>query len=118
MRLRWRAANSPWQKSPLHSTGVASRLTALLVGCIWPICALLTPCQPGATPVSVRRGAFTTGCYRPGTRVHFRADRALRTAASTSSMPRRPSSTVGKSSASGSGGTPASRARMVSQALA
>ena len=47
---------SPWRKSPLHSTGVASRLTASFVGCIYPICALLTPCQPGATPVSVRRG--------------------------------------------------------------
>ena len=52
---------SPWQKSPLHSPGVASRLTSLLVGCIWPICALLAPCQPGATPVSVRRGAFHHG---------------------------------------------------------
>ena len=56
--------NSPWQESPLHSPGVASRLTSLLVGCIWPICALLTPCQPGATPVSVRRGAFHHGLSR------------------------------------------------------
>ena len=54
--------NSPWQKSALHSTGVASRLTSSFVGCICPICALLTPCQAGPPPVSVRRGTFTTGC--------------------------------------------------------
>ena len=48
--------NSPWQKAPLHSTGDASRLTALFLGRIWPICSLVTPCQPGASPVSVRRG--------------------------------------------------------------
>ena len=47
---------SPWQKAPLHSTGDASRLTALFLGRIWPICSLVTPCQPGASPVSVRRG--------------------------------------------------------------
>ena len=57
-----RAASSPWQKAPLHSTGDASRLTALFLGRIWPICSLVTPCQPGASPVSVRRGGFTTGC--------------------------------------------------------
>ena len=49
-------SNSPWQKAPLHSTGDASRLTALFLGRIWPICSLVTPCQPGASPVSVRRG--------------------------------------------------------------
>ena len=48
--------NSPWQKSPLHSSGDASRLTALFVGYICPICALLTPCQAGASPLSVQRG--------------------------------------------------------------
>ena len=48
--------DSPWQKAPLHSTGDASRLTALFLGRIWPICSLVTPCQPGASPVSVRRG--------------------------------------------------------------
>ena len=53
---RFIALNSPWQKAPLHSTGDASRLTALLLGRIWPICSLVTPCQPGASPVSVRRG--------------------------------------------------------------
>ena len=47
---------SPWRKAPLHSTGDASRLTALFLGRIWPICSLVTPCQPGASPVSVRRG--------------------------------------------------------------
>ena len=48
--------NSPWRKSPLHSSGDASRLTALFVGYICPICALLTPCQAGASPLSVQRG--------------------------------------------------------------
>ncbi len=33
--------NSPWRKSRLHSSGDASRLTALFVGYICPICALL-----------------------------------------------------------------------------
>ena len=58
---------SPWRKSPLHSSGDASRLTALFVGYLCPICALLTPCQAGvlcpgalqptgASPLSVQRG--------------------------------------------------------------
>ena len=47
---------SPWRKSPLHSSGDASRLTALFVGYICPICALLTPCHVGASPLSVQRG--------------------------------------------------------------
>ena len=36
MALQTTDLSSPWQKSPLHSTGVASRLTALFVGRIWP----------------------------------------------------------------------------------
>ncbi len=48
--------SSPWRKSPLHSSGDASRLTALFGGYICPICALLTPCQTGASPLSVPRG--------------------------------------------------------------
>ena len=47
---------SPWWKSPLHSSSDASRLTALFVGYICPICALLTPCQAGASLLSVQRG--------------------------------------------------------------
>ena len=62
------AVDSPWRKSPLHSTGVASRLTSLLVGCICPICALLTPCQAGAPPVSVRRGVSPRAVERILTR--------------------------------------------------
>ena len=46
--------NSQWQKGPLHSTGDASRLTALFLGRICPICSLVTLCRPGASPVSVR----------------------------------------------------------------
>ena len=76
-------AGSPWRKSPLHSSGDASRLSpasvasgsdcrptkpagglrrnrrrppvALFVGYIYPLCALLTPCQAGASPLSVQR---------------------------------------------------------------
>ena len=35
-------------KVPLHSTGPASRLSALLLGRILPVCSLVAPCQPGA----------------------------------------------------------------------
>ena len=57
-------ANSPWQKAPLHSTGDASRLTALFLGRIWPICSSSPPCQPGASPVSVRRGVSPRAAKR------------------------------------------------------
>ena len=46
----------------LHSAGDASRLTALLLPQIFPIFSVVAPCQPGASPVSVRRWTFTTGC--------------------------------------------------------
>ena len=61
--------SSPWQKAPLHSTGDASRLTALFLGRIWPICSLVTPCQPGASPVSVRRGVSPRAARELSTRV-------------------------------------------------
>ena len=48
--------SSPWRKSPLHSSGDASRLTALLLGQICPIFSLVPPCQAGASPLSVQRG--------------------------------------------------------------
>ena len=35
---------------PLHSTGDASRLAALLLPHIFPICSLVAPCHPGAAP--------------------------------------------------------------------
>ena len=44
----------PCRRLRLHSSADASRLAALLVGCIFPICALLAPCQPGASTLSVR----------------------------------------------------------------
>ena len=66
---RFIALNSPWQKAPLHSTGDASRLTALFLGRIWPICSLVTPCQPGASPVSVRRGVSPRAAKFPGIRL-------------------------------------------------
>ena len=58
------AASNPWRKSPLHSSGDASRLTALFVGCICPICAILTPCQAGASPLSVQRGVSPRAASR------------------------------------------------------
>jgi hypothetical protein len=47
---------------PLHSTGDASRLAALLLRRIFPIFSVVAPCQTGASPVSVRRGSSTTSC--------------------------------------------------------
>ena len=49
-------ASSPWRKSPLHSSGDPSRLTALLLGQICPIFSLVAPCQAGVSPLSVQRG--------------------------------------------------------------
>ena len=50
-------------KAPLHSSGDASRLTALFVGYICPICALLTLVRraPRRSPCNAE---FTTGCER------------------------------------------------------
>jgi len=52
----------PVVKLWLHSAGAASRLAALLVARIFPIFGLLAPCQAGASPASVPRPTFTTGC--------------------------------------------------------
>jgi len=46
---------------PLHSPGDESRLAALLLRRIFPIFFVVAPCQPGASPGSVRRGSSTTG---------------------------------------------------------
>ena len=43
----------PVAKVPRHSTDDSSRLTALLVGRVFPIFSLLAPCQPGDSSVSV-----------------------------------------------------------------
>ena len=66
--------DSPWRKSPLHSSDDASRLTALLLGQICPIFSLVAPCQARAflpagafqpagalAALGATRG-FTTGC--------------------------------------------------------
>ena len=45
----------PVAKLRLHSSGAASRLAALLLSHIFQICSLVTPCQPGTSPLSVRR---------------------------------------------------------------
>jgi len=49
-------------KAWLHSTGDASPLAALLLAQILPVFSVVAPCQRGASPVSVRRQTFTTGC--------------------------------------------------------
>jgi hypothetical protein len=60
------ASNSTdWQpvvKVRLHSAGDASPLTALLLPQIFPIFSVVAPCHRGASPPSVRRRTFTTGC--------------------------------------------------------
>src|SRR5439155_8725129 len=55
----------PVVKVRLHSAGDASPLTALLLAQIFPIFSVVAPCQRGASPPSVRRWTFTTGCYQP-----------------------------------------------------
>ena len=52
----------PVVKVPLHSTGASSHLAALLLDHILPVFSLVAPCQTGASPVSVQRWTFTTGC--------------------------------------------------------
>ena len=73
-----RRPSSPWQKSrcirpALHSPWRGAGLQAcdgtakavphnLVLSQILPVFSLFSPCQEGASPVSVRRGTFTTGC--------------------------------------------------------
>src|ERR671918_1132429 len=52
----------PVVKLQLRSAGDASPLTALLLPQIWAIFSVVAPCQRGASPASVRRWTFTTGC--------------------------------------------------------
>ena len=56
----------PVVKVRLHSTGTASRLPALLLGHILPVCSLVAPCTGRARHrsrrVSVRRWTFTRDC--------------------------------------------------------
>src|SRR5206468_6093655 len=53
----------PVTKRQLHSAGDASPPTALLLPYIWTICSVVAPCWRGASPPSVRRRRFATGCY-------------------------------------------------------
>src|SRR5881628_2324390 len=57
----------PVVKVWLHSTGEASPPAALLLLQILPVFSVVAPCRRGASPVSVRRQTFTTGCYLLGT---------------------------------------------------
>ena len=76
-------------KAPLHSSGDASRLSALFVGCIYPICALLSPCQADASPLSVPRAVSPRAPRKPGGHVHRapRTSAAAGTNLATSSQP-------------------------------
>src|SRR5437773_12531083 len=56
----------PVVKVWLHSTGDASPPAALLLTQILPVFSVVAPCRRGASPVSVRRQTFTTGCYGIG----------------------------------------------------
>jgi len=56
------ALEQPVVRVWLHSTGDASPLAALLPAQILPVFSVVAPCQRGASPVSVRRQTFTTGC--------------------------------------------------------
>ena len=53
----------PVAKVCLHSTDDAAPLAALLLPQIFPIFSVVAPCRRGASPVSVRRQTFTTGCW-------------------------------------------------------
>src|SRR5438477_11665699 len=56
-------AKQPVVKVWLHSTSDASPPAALLLAHILPVFSVVAPCRRGASPVSVRRQTFTTGCY-------------------------------------------------------
>jgi len=49
-------------KRQLHSAGDASPRAALLLLHILPVFSVVAPCPRGASPASVRRWRFTTGC--------------------------------------------------------
>src|SRR5580698_1049726 len=71
-------------KVRLHSAGAASRLAALRLAQILPVFSLVAPCHPGASPASVRRRTFTTGCHRrPWLLVAVAAAFALRLSAAS-----------------------------------
>src|SRR5438876_10034503 len=60
--------HSAGDASPLHPTAHSPRrggpgLTALLLPQIFPIFSVVAPCHRGASPPSVRRRTFTTGCW-------------------------------------------------------
>jgi hypothetical protein len=65
-------SQQPVVKVWLHSTGDASPPAALLLAQILPVFSVVAPCRRGASPVSVRRRTFTTGCQA---RLHADAPR-------------------------------------------
>src|SRR4029453_185403 len=69
-------ANKAEVQVRLHSTGAASRRTALLLAQIWPIFSLVAPCPAGASPVSVPRRLAPRAARRYGTDLSIRLKRA------------------------------------------
>jgi len=58
-------AASPWRKSGCIRRAMHPRstpLAALLLAQILPVFSVVAPCHPGASPVSMRRQTFVTGC--------------------------------------------------------
>ena len=60
----WRPGQ-PVAKAPLHSTGAASCLPALLLGRILPVCSLVAPTARRITGLGATRGS-ATDCHRQG----------------------------------------------------
>jgi hypothetical protein len=56
-------AYQPVVKRQLRSAGEASPGAALLLRQILPVFSVVAPCPRGASPASMRRWRFTTGCY-------------------------------------------------------
>ena len=56
--------DSPWRRSPLHSSSDASRLTALFVGCVCPILNMRPPHALSAGRLAALGATrdSTTGC--------------------------------------------------------
>ena len=52
----------PTVRDPEEGVHLARRAAALLFAQILPVFSVVAPCRRGASPVSVRRQTFTTGC--------------------------------------------------------
>ncbi len=78
----------------LHSTGDASSRAALLLPHILPVLSVVAPCPRGASPVSVRRQTFTTGCLARSTMAAVAMASLVSAAYAQGPPPDRPSKTA------------------------